>query len=161
MKKIKHSIVTILFIVFNLFGQENNNEFKKLLNVFPKIESGFSFRYIKLPQIKLEKNYKIELFVGIQKLLDCNNHFLQGNIEEKNLNGYQYPYYVVESKGEIFGTKMACLNQKETKKIVNISSKIIGYNSKLPIVVYLPKNMKLTYRIWKTDENFYKSNFSK
>lgn len=34
---------------------------------------------------------------------------------------------------------------------------LLRYNSKLPIVIYAPKDMEVKYRIWKADSKFQNS----
>lgn len=47
---------------------------------------------------------------------------------------------------------MGCFDNKSVEKIVHAQSLQTSYNSKLPIVVYVPKGYTLEYRIWKADE---------
>lgn len=47
---------------------------------------------------------------------------------------------------------MGCSDNKSVEKIVHAKSIQTRYNSKLPIVVYVPKSYTLEYRIWKADE---------
>ncbi|WP_446832913.1 ecotin family protein [Testudinibacter sp. P27/CKL/0425] len=35
---------------------------------------------------------------------------------------------------------------------VHLDNASIGYNSKLPIVIYAPKEVKISYRLWSTSE---------
>jgi hypothetical protein len=86
-------------------------------------------------------------------MLDCNRHSLSVQIIEKNLEGWWYDYYEVESNGNIMSTKMACPNKSLTKKFVYISPKIFNYNSQMPLVFYVPKNFVVKYKIYKSDQN--------
>lgn len=50
---------------------------------------------------------------------------------------------------------MGCQDVKETMQPVNVSlsdKAFIRYNSKLPIVIYAPKDVKLQYVIWNQDD---------
>lgn len=53
-------------------------------------------------------------------------------------------------------TRMGCLNgEKQTTDLaVNLGNKnsLTRYNSKLPIVVYAPKDVLVNLKIWKADE---------
>ena len=42
--------------------------------------------------------------------------------------------------------------KKERFITLDGESKLIRYNSRLPLVVYVPKGVEVRYRIWKTDE---------
>ncbi|CAM42071.1 putative ecotin [Leishmania braziliensis MHOM/BR/75/M2904] len=96
-------------------------------------------------------DYKVELIPGRVKLLDGANHyFLGGKIEEKTIDGWGYPYYVV-TLAEMAGTAMLPLGNAAHKKLRFVplhTSSLYRYNSKLPIVVYVPKDGVLRYRIW-------------
>jgi ecotin len=89
--------------------------------------------------------------------VDCNHHSMMGKIEEKDLQGWGYNYYEVDSKGETMSTLMACLDGKKTKKFVTTPSVLTRYNSRLPIVIYHPENLEVRYRIWSADSNIKKA----
>ena len=82
---------------------------------------------------------------------DCNKHFLIGKVNTQDLQGWGYNYYEVESKGETGGTLMACPDQKLTKKFVYLQPETVRYNSKLPLVFYMPKDMEVHYRVLRPD----------
>ncbi len=46
---------------------------------------------------------------------------------------------------------MACPDQKLTLKFVSLQPEIANYNSKLPLVLYVPKDMEVRYRILRPD----------
>lgn len=71
-----------------------------------------------------------------------------GSLEEETVNGWGYTYYEFNSKGDIAGTLMGCPDNKKVKKFITAQSQLFRYNSKLPIVVYVPKGMEVKYRIW-------------
>jgi ecotin len=45
---------------------------------------------------------------------------------------------------------MACLDPP-TRKFVTMQPILTSYNSKLPIVLYVPQNIEVKYRIWRAD----------
>ncbi|MDR5612660.1 MAG: ecotin family protein [Arsenophonus sp.] len=53
-------------------------------------------------------------------------------------------------------TLMACPDKKQFKKFVTThlgeGNNIVRYNSKLPIVVYVPNDMAVKYRVWSAPE---------
>ncbi len=154
MKKILINTILIFIVIFSannisLLSTSNNNS---ELKTFPIATENYKQVYIQVPQKNNEENFRVELFVGKYEFVDCNSHFLLGKIEEETLEGFGYVYYKVESDGNIASTLMACPDNKKTKKFIYMPPLLVKYNSKLPIVVYIPKNLELKYRIWKADK---------
>lgn len=147
------SAVLMMFVMGNVSAQKKKAEkFEKLqIEMFPKAKEGYKQVYIQLPIVKNENDLKVEFFVGAEKMLDCNNHFLMGKVTSQDLQGWGYNYYEVESNGETGGTLMACPDQKKTKKFVSLQPEIVRYNSKLPLVFYVPKDLEVRYRILRPD----------
>lgn len=136
----------------NAFAQKKAEKFEKLqIEMFPKAKEGYKQVYIQLPIAKNESDLKVEVFVGVEKMLDCNNYSLMGEMKSQDLQGWGYNYYEVESKGETAGTLMGCLEQKPTKKFVTLQPEILRYNSKLPLVFYVPKDIEVRYRVLRPD----------
>lgn len=141
-----------MFAGVNAFAQKKAEKFEKLeIEMFPKAKEGFKQVYIQLPVAKNENDLKVEFFVGAEKMLDCNNYFLMGNVKTQDLQGWGYNYYEVESNGEAAGTLMGCRDQKKTKKFVTLQPEIVRYNSKLPLVFYVPKDLEVRYRVLRAD----------
>lgn len=153
------SAVLMMFVVGNISAQKKKAEkFEKLqIEMFPKAKEGYKQVYIQLPVAKNENDLKVEFFVGVEKLLDCNNHFLMGKVATQDLQGWGYNYYEVESNGETGGTLMACPDQKKTKKFVSLQPEIVRYNSKLPLVFYVPKDLEVRYRVLRPDAGMKKA----
>lgn len=142
----------MMFAAVHAFAQKKTEKFEKLqIEMFPKAKEGFKQVYVQLPIAKNENDLKVEFFVGAEKMLDCNRHFLIGKVNTQDLQGWGYNYYEVESKGETAGTLMACPDKKMTKQFVYIQPETVRYNSKLPLVFYVPKDMEVRYRILRPD----------
>lgn len=142
----------VMMVGVNTFAQKKAEKFEKLeIEMFPKAKDGYKQVYIQLPVAKNEQDLKVEYFVGTEKMLDCNNYFLMGSVKSQDLQGWGYNYYEVESNGEAAGTLMGCMNKKATKKFIYIQPEIVRYNSKLPLVFYVPKDLEVRYRVLRPD----------
>ncbi|MGL4667579.1 MAG: serine protease inhibitor ecotin [Saezia sp.] len=122
----------------------------KELSAFPAAEAGKTRQVIVLPELENEYDAKVELIIGKEIEVDCNRHFFGGNIEEKDLQGWGYSYWVLDELKGPMGTLMACPDSAtKTKSFVSMNtSGLLRYNSKLPIVVYVPEGVEVKYRIW-------------
>lgn len=119
-------------------------------DIYPKAEQGMVKHTIVLEEKTDESNYLVKLKFGREEVIDCNQHFLMGGkIEKKVLEGYGYNYYTFEGSDKMASTLMACSTQAKTKKDVFYNSEeTIRYNSKLPIVIYAPKEVFINYSVY-------------
>jgi len=149
MKKITifYSVVLLIVSTFS-FAQEENYE-PLDLEMFPKAETGFKQVYIQVPIIENEENYKIELHIGKEALVDCNQHVLIGEVVEQTLEGWGYTYFKVNTDGSMASTKMACLDSKMERKFIKIAPQLLRYNSRMPVIVYVPEGISVKYKIFK------------
>lgn len=125
------------------------------IGMFPAAKNGYKKIVIQVPENKNEKDLKVEIICG--RILDvdlCNYHYLVGKFTEKTLKGWGYTYFEVESDGGYISTKMACPDLKTKKEFVCIEPILTRYNSKLPIVMYVPEILTVKFRIWKAGEEF-------
>lgn len=120
------------------------------LDAFPKPESDYERHVIHLPIGNYEDNLKIELLPGKVQEVDCNPSHYTASLQEKTLEGWGYNYYELSDLSGPISTKMACPDDTETLKFVPVFGKgsLLQYNSNLPVVVYLPKELELRWRIW-------------
>lgn len=119
---------------------------------YPQAEKGMSRQVIFLPKQENEQNYQVELLIGKTLSVDCKRRRMGGTLESKTLPGWGYDYLVLEKLSAPVSTLMACPDHTKTKKFI---AAMLGddamqrYNSRLPIVVYVPKDVEVKYRIWK------------
>ncbi len=150
MKKITLIISMIAIALISsgaVFAQKTSID--KEIGMFPSPKQGYKQVFIKVPSKKNESDYKIEVFVGKTMMVDCNRHFMGGSIESQTLDGWGYSYYIAETDGNVASTRMGCPDNKMTKQFVNIEPKLLRYNSRLPIVIYVPEGLEVNYKIWK------------
>lgn len=117
---------------------------------YPKAEDGFTRQVIHLKAEPAEENLKVEIIAGKTLDVDCNSQRLGGTLEEKNLEGWGYPFYRLGKVSGPMSTLMACPGGETRKDFVPVIGDgfLLRYNSKLPIVVYAPKDVEVRYRIW-------------
>lgn len=123
---------------------------------YPAAEKGMVRQVIYLPKLENEDNFKVELLIGKTLEVDCNRHMMGGKLVSKTLEGWGYDYLVLEQLSSPASTMMACPDQTKTKKFIaaNLGDQTVErYNSKLPLVVYVPKDVEVKYRVWTTDNN--------
>ena len=126
---------------------------------YPKPESGFTRQVIHLAPQQQEDGYQVEILAGKTLTVDCNRQHLGGRLEEKNLEGWGYPYYRLEKVTGPMSTLMACPDGKSKKDFVPVVGDgfRLRYNSKLPIVLYVPKDVEVRYRIWSASSHVEKA----
>ncbi|WP_339531219.1 serine protease inhibitor ecotin [Pseudomonas mucidolens] len=117
---------------------------------YPKADAGYVRQVIHLPAQPQEQDFKVEILAGKTLLVDCNRQRLGGVLEEKNLDGWGYPFYRLEKVSGPMSTLMGCPEGQTREDFVAVAGDgfMLRYNSKLPIVVYVPKDIEVRYRIW-------------
>jgi len=148
-----------LFIVFLMIigGTTLYAEPAKKDNIymFPIPKEGYERHVIEVPKQDNENDHKVELLIGKKMSVDCNNHRLMGQLEKKTLQGWGYSYLEASNiNGMTASTMMAC-NQPNTDKFISLApspESFRRYNSRSPIVIYVPKDYEVRYRIWRADK---------
>ncbi|MDO6678821.1 serine protease inhibitor ecotin [Shewanella sp. 4_MG-2023] len=137
---------------------DKNYQVIETAKMFPKPEADQVQHILQLSQRDDEANYKIEIQIGQNKLVDCNHHRLSGKLVEQNLSGWGYPFYSVDSITVGPSTMMMC-NEPKTAKFVPMGQSLsINYDSRLPKIFYLPEDATLRYRIWQAKGDYHYSN---
>jgi ecotin len=99
---------------------------------------------------------KVELLVGKTMEIDCNLHSLSGTLERQTIIGWGYSYHILRNAGGPgASTRMACPPGEEKKEafvLVRGDEQLLRYNSKLPMVIYVPTGFEVRYRIWAAGE---------
>lgn len=128
------------------------------LRAYPESVDGLVRHVIVLPHRERgeEDAFKVELMAGKVLSTDGVNRLrMSGEITEKIVQGWGYPYYQVSEPGPVASTLMAPLEGVQpVNRFVAMPGKLIRYNSRLPVVVYAPEGVEVRYRIWSAPAEF-------
>lgn len=154
MKNLKLLSAILFMAFFQILNSQSESMNDKDYNMFPEAQSGMKKAMIFLDKLENENNYKVEIIATkMAKVDNCNTHNLSGQFNVENLDGWGYNYYVFNTKGFIMSTRMACPgNTKEEREVFAGNTEFVRYNSRLPIVVYIPEDCMLKYKIWEPGE---------
>lgn len=143
------SIVASLICSACLVSAEDN------LKAFPPAEEGMTRHVLTLAKEKNEADLKVEIIIGkMMKTDTVNQYTLGGKIEVVPVEGWGFERYVLRKIGPPVQTLMAPLaDAPMVDRFVSIGGEpfIVRYNSKLPIVVYVPEGVEVRHRIWRAD----------
>ena len=139
------AVLVILFAV--PAGQAADN-----MKAFPPPEKGMVRYLLQLPKQEDESAFKIELIIGRTERVDeRNRYFFGGKIQEETIAGWGFTRYIVSQLGPMAGTRIAIdPNEPRVNRFITLGGEpyLIRYNSRLPVVVYVPEGVEVRYRIW-------------
>jgi ecotin len=122
------------------------------MEAFPRAQAGMVRHVLQLPEQDDESAFKVELVVGKTVQTDPHNrYFFGGEIVEETIEGWGFPRFVVSALGPMGGTLMAVdPDAPKVDRFVTLRGEpfLIRYNSRLPVVVYVPEGVEVRYRIW-------------
>lgn len=121
---------------------------------YPAAGKGMKRIVIHLEAKPDESDWKIELNVGKTIETDGVNHVGGGaRLTEKTVEGWGYNYFEAKATGPMFSTLIGVPadQPKVTRFVTMATSGPVRYNSKLPVVVYLPADMEVRYRLWQAE----------
>jgi ecotin len=125
------------------------------LKAFPPAGEGMTRFVITLPPQADEDLLKVQLLIGKTVKLDPQNrYFFGGKLEQVTIPGWGYDRYVLKNLGPMAGTLMAVdPNIPKVDRFIALGGEpeLLRYNSRLPLVVYVPNGVEVSYRIWRGD----------
>lgn len=146
MKKTGSVMLALLFIAALSIHAGDN------MKAFPPAEEGMVRHVLQLPRQDDESAFKVELMVGKTVHIDKeNNYFFGGKIERSSIPGWGFTKYTVGKLGPMAGTRMAVdPNAPKADRFITLGGEpyLIRYNSRLPVVIYVPEGVEVRYRIW-------------
>ena len=123
------------------------------LKAFAPAKEGMVRYVLQLAAQDDESLFRVELIVGkMVKLDEQNRYFFGGKIEDEVVKGWGFTQYRVKELGPLGGTLMAVdPNVPKVNRFITLGGDpyLIRYNSRLPIVVYVPEGVEVRYRVWK------------
>lgn len=154
MSAIRRTAIAVLFLC--LPASSPAAERPDPLSPFPRAEAGFKRTVIHLPQLEDEQDYKVEILVGKTIQVDgCNRYSFLGSMEERNVEGWGYPYWILPKVEGPISTLMACIPHRPTREafvLVRGDGYLVRYNSRLPVVVQVPADFEVRYRLWQAQK---------
>ena len=145
----KSVLLSFLLIGACASTMSNNDDLKP----WPAAAAGETRHVIRLEPMDDEASHGVELVIGKELEIDCNRHWFGGRLERQVVSGWGYPLYRLTSVAGPASTMMACPGQEKRTAFVgvNFEDPMLRYNSKLPIVVYVPDGFSVRYRTWSAD----------
>jgi ecotin len=123
-----------------------------IMKAFPPAETGMVRYVLQLPKLDDESTARVELIVGKTVQVDeANTYFFGGKIERETIKGWGYTRYLVKKIGPMAGTLMGIdPNAPKVDRFIALGGEpyLIRYNSRMPVVVYVPEGVEVHYRIW-------------
>lgn len=125
------------------------------LKAFPPAEEGMTRHVINLPKQEDESAFKVELIVGKTVKTDAHNrYFFVGALETETIAGWGYQRYILRKLGPMAGTLMAVdPGAPQVERFISIGGEpaLLRYNSRLPLVVYVPTGVEVRHRVWRAE----------
>ena len=127
------------------------------MKAFPPAAEGMTRYRISLPKRQDESAFKVELVIGKTVKTDAaNSYFFGGVLETETIPGWGFDRYILRKLGPMAGTLMAVdPNAPQVERFIPIGgeARLLRYNSRLPIVVYVPDGVEVRYRVWRAEPN--------
>jgi ecotin len=138
------------FAVSGVWGQESKDNLK----AYPAASEGMKRYVLHLKPRENEELFRIELQVGKTVELDeVNLYFFGGNLQEESVEGWGYSKFVLKEIGVMAGTLIGVApDAPKVARFITLGGepRLVRYNSRLPVVVYVPEGVDVRYRIWRT-----------
>ena len=131
------------------------------MKAFPPAREGMVRYVLPLAPEKDEDSLKVELVVGKMVKVDAANHyFFGGAMEAVTIEGWGFEYHILRKLGPMAGTLMAVdPDAPKVERFVAAGGEpqLLRYNSRLPLVIYVPEGVEVRYRIWRAGADLKKA----
>lgn len=130
-------------------------EAERNLKAFPAAEDGMTRHVLMLPPHVDESSLRVELVIGKMVTTDpVNRYFFGGSLQEVNIEGWGFTRYVLAELGPMGGTLIGVdPDAPQVERFITLGgeAQLLRYNSRLPLVVYVPKGVEVRHRVWRAD----------
>lgn len=154
MKAILQSLL-LAALATALHAGEPTEEARNNLRAFPAPVQGMTRHVIYLPKEADESLLKVELVIGKTVVIDeQNRYFFSSKIEEETIQGWGFTRYVLPKLGPMAGTLMGVPpGAPKIERFITLGGEpnLLRYNSRLPLVVYVPQEVEVLYRVWRAE----------
>ncbi|AOK17420.1 ecotin [Burkholderia cepacia] len=125
------------------------------IKMFPQPAAGQQRVVIALPALENEGDARVELMIGKTLQTDCNQQWFGGELTAEDVKGWGYTYYQLTDVKGPASTLMACPGQAPQQRFVQVrgDGQLLRYNSRLPLVVYVPDGFEVRYRVWRASDD--------
>jgi ecotin len=128
-------------------------EAERNLKAFPPADEGMTRHVLMVPPEGQEDSLRVELQIGRTVKTDAaNRYFFGGNLKSVDVEGWGFTRYVLSELGPMAGTLMAVdPDAPKVDRFITLGGEpqLLRYNSRLPLVVYVPKGVEVRHRIWR------------
>jgi len=125
------------------------------MKAFPPADEGMARYVINLPEQADETAWRVELLVGKTVQTDAaNRYFFAGTLEIETIEGWGFDRHMLRQLGPMAGTLMAVdPDAPKVERFITLGGEpqLLRYNSRLPLVVYVPEGVEVRYRFWRAD----------
>jgi len=125
------------------------------MKAFPPAEEGMVRYVIDLPEQEDEAGWRVELLIGKTVQTDAaNRYFFGGTLETVTIEGWGFDRHILRKLGPMAGTLMAAdPDAPKVDRFITLGGepRLLRYNSRLPLVVYVPGGVEVRYRFWRAD----------
>jgi len=130
---------------------------KNLEAAYPKPPEGMVRKVILLPHKDRgeDDGFRVEIVVGRSIVTDgINTYGFDGDLREVDVPGWGFSYW--QAEGEFDSPTQTLIGgpTTPTPKFVAGPSRLVRYNSRLPLVVMVPEGCEVRWRTWKAAEGF-------
>lgn len=152
---IMKALFALTFLACVMHAAAGTDEAVRNLKAFPPAEPGMKRVVIFVPQEEVEEDLRVQLLVGKTVPTDgVNRQFFGGRLETETIDGWGFDRYLLRRLGPLAGTLMAPPpGAKPVERFVTLGGEplLLRYNSRLPLVVYVPEGVEVRWRTWRAD----------